>query len=104
MPTKPAPPQTTWAYSYQIVPPQSKGRLRTIQALLDQERADAEREGRTWKGRFVLDQRITHILVLSDSPDQSREVNLRLEAELKELMAGFSVTVPLQITSDLPNY
>lgn len=93
-------PKTLWAYAYQIVPPQAEDRLRTIKTLLDHERADAQRGARTWVGRVVLEQQMTHILVVSDSPEQNREVNRKLEAALKELKAGFSMTAPMTVADD----
>ena len=96
--TPPAKP--VWAYAYQILPPQAEDRLHTIKTLLDKENADAQRAARTWAGRVVVEQQVTHILVVSDSPEQNREVNRRLEAELKELQAGFSITAPMAVADD----
>lgn len=92
-------PKKIWAYLYEIVPPQAKGRLRTIKTLLDDENSNA-RGARTWAGRFVVEQQVTHILVVSDSPDQDRDVNHRLEVELKKLEAGFSITKPVAVVDD----
>jgi hypothetical protein len=89
-----------WAYAYQIVPPQPEDRLRSIKTLLDHENTDARRGARTWAARVVLERQVTHILVVSDSPEQDREVNRRLEAALQELDAGFSITVPLPVTPE----
>ncbi len=89
-----------WAYAYQIVPPQSEERLAAIRALLDREHTLAKRGAHTWEGRFVLEQQITHILVVSDSPDQDREANRRLEAALAELQAGFVLTAPLAVSDE----
>ena len=94
------PPKTIWAYAYEIVPPQAELRLRAIRTLLDQEHSDATLRARTWEGRLVRQQQISHIMVVSDSPDQDREVNRRLEAELKELQAGFSLTAPMAVADD----
>ena len=89
-----------WAYAYKITPPQIAGRLRTIKTLLDHERSDARGEGRTWVGRMVREQQITHILVVSGDPEESCEANLRLEAELKELKVGFSIGAPMIVSDD----
>ena len=90
-----------WAYVYQLVPSQTEDGLRSITTLLDNEHLDAQRGARTWTGKVVvLEQQITHILVVSDSPEQNREVNRRLEAELTELKAGFSVTAPMPVGAD----
>ena len=91
-----------WAYAYQIVPPQPAGRLHAIKALLDREAMDAKTRARTWEGRLVADEHVTHILVVSDSPEQDLEVNHRVEAELRDLEAGFSVTVPMAVEGDTP--
>ena len=72
-------------------------RLRSLERLLDDEQSSAKREARTWSSRFVVDERVTHILVVSDSPEQDLEVNRRVEAALSLLEAGFSVTVPLAV-------
>lgn len=93
-------PKAVWTYAYQIVPPQTEDRLGTIKTLLEQEHADARRRARTWVGRVVLEQQITHILVVTDSPEQSGEVNRRLEAELGELQVGFSITAPMAVADD----
>jgi len=94
-------PRTVWAYGYQIVPPQPEHRLHAIRTLLEQEHTTAQRGARTWEGRFVLEQQVTHILVVSDSPELDVEANRRLEAELRSLNAGFAMTVPLAV-SDAP--
>jgi hypothetical protein len=91
-----------WAYAYQIVPPQPAERLHTITALLDREAMDAKTQARTWQGRLVAEEHVTHILVVSDSPEQDLEANHRVEAELRDLEAGFSVTVPMALERDTP--
>ena len=94
-PAKPA--KSIWAYAYQIVPPQTEHRLRTIKILLDAEHQDARSEARTWTGRLVFDPLITHLLVVSDDPEQDRDVNRKLEARLKVLKATFLITAPLAV-------
>jgi hypothetical protein len=92
-------PKLIWAYTYRISPPQSVTRLRRLRALLLTEqapRASAE----TWEGRLVMEDHVPHILVLSSSPDLTRAVNQRIEAELTRMGAGFTVTVPLAIRTD----
>jgi len=96
--TPPAKP--VWAYAYQILPPQAEDRLHTIKTLLDKENADAQRTARTWAGRVVVEQQVTHILVVSDTPELNHAVNRRLEAQLKELNAGFSMTVPIAVADE----
>jgi hypothetical protein len=92
--------KTMWAYAYRVVPPQAEDRLRTIRTLLDQEHSDAKRRARTWVGRFVLDEQVTHILIVSDSRDQDREVNRRLGDALNELQAEFLLTAPMAVAAD----
>ena len=93
-------PKPLWAYSYQIVPPQAEDRLRTIKTMLDQEGVAAQRGARVWAGRVVVEPQVTHILVVSDSPQQNHGVNLRLEARLTELKAGFSISAPMAVLDD----
>jgi hypothetical protein len=89
--------KAVWAYGYEIVPPQPQERLRTIRALLDREAVDARTRARTWAGRLVAEEHVTHILIVSDGPEQDLEVNHRIEAALRELEAGFSVTSPMAL-------
>ena len=94
------PPPTTktiWAYAYEMVPPQPQDRLPAIRALLDLAQRDAKLDARTWKGRLVLEDQITHILVVSDSPAQDTDLNRRLEAELRDLDVGFSITAAMAV-------
>ncbi len=88
-------PRTLWTYAYQIEPPQVGERLRSVRTLLDDVHAHARRGARTWVGRLVTEERVTHILVVSDSADRGRGV--RLEAELKKLRVSFSITAAMQI-------
>lgn len=92
-----AAPKTVWAYAYEFDPPQPEDRLRAVRALLEREHRRAAEGESTWEGRFVRENRVTHILVVTDSPDQGREVNRRLEAGLKAIAAGFAITVPLAV-------
>src|SRR5688500_9435797 len=88
------PPPTVWAYAYEIFPPQTEDRLQAVKAVLEDEHSKAKLKTRTWEGRFVPDERITHILVVSDGPDLDRDVNRRVEACLKAIHAEFTVTIP----------
>jgi hypothetical protein len=96
----PPPPTTIWAYAYQILPPQGAKRLHGIKTLLDQAHTEAQGGARKWTGRLVVEEQITHILIVSDSPEQNHEVNRRLEAKLQELDAGFSITVPIAVEDE----
>jgi hypothetical protein len=93
-------PKAVWAYGYEIVPPQTEERLNTIRQLLDSEHSEAKRSARTWRGKVVLEKRVTHILVVSDSAEQNREINQKLEAELKALKVGFSITAAMAVEDD----
>ncbi len=94
-------PRTIWAYSYRLVPPQSAATLRKIKTILEREHRDAEAQHATWEGRLVSDERIAHILVLSESPDLDLAVNHRIEDALRAIDAGFAVTVPLAVSGEV---
>lgn len=94
--------KTVWAYAYQILPPQGAERLDAITTLLDHAHTEAQRDARTWTGRVVVEEQVTHILIVSDSPEQNHAVNRRLESKLQELNAGFSLTVPIAVADDTP--
>jgi len=89
-----------WAYAYEFVPPQAKDRLHVIETILDQERSNGKRPARSWTGRLVVEEQVTHILVVSDSPDQASEINRRIEAELATLSVRFSVTAPMPVVDE----
>lgn len=89
---RPPRPEETWAYGYEISPAMSPDRLAVIERLLQEENTTARLETRTWQGRFVTEEQVTHILVVSDSPDQERAINRRLEEAFGKLKAGFSLT------------
>lgn len=74
--------------------------MRKIRAVLERERRDAVQRQGTWEARLVADERIAHILILTDSPDLSSDVHHRIAAELLALEARFSVTVPLALVDD----
>lgn len=89
--------QPVWVYAYKLSPPQAVTRLQTIQPILAEALSDAKNEARTWAGTVVLEERVTHILVVSDSPEQNHTGNRRLESELQQLGAEFSVTAPMAL-------
>lgn len=92
--------RAVWAYAYEIMPPQTQDRLDAIKALLDQEEEEARTGARTWQSRLVAEEHVTHILVVSDSPTQDLEVNRRVEAALRALDMGFSVTAPMPVEDE----
>ena len=87
-------PPTLWAYAYEVLPPQPSAEWAELRVLLDAEHAAAEREGRRWTGKLVYKQLVTHLLVVSDHPDQDRDINRRVEEWLKMVSPAFSMTVP----------
>jgi hypothetical protein len=93
-------PKTVWAYAYQILPPQPAARLHSIKSLLDHAHAEAQRDARTWTGRVVVEDQVTHILIVSDSAEQNHDVDRRIQAKLQELNAGFSMTVPIAVVDE----
>lgn len=90
-------PPNLWAYTYRLVPPLPTERLRAVRALLAHERKSAKARDGIWQGRMVSDDRISHILVLSDSPDLDDDINRRLAAALQALDASFAITIPLAV-------
>lgn len=89
-----------WAYAYELEPALSPERLGAVRALLDREHEAPGDGAGTWASRLVLEERVTHILVVSDTPRQDLAVNHRLERALRDLKAGFSVTAPLAVNDD----
>lgn len=92
--------KTVWAYGYEITPPQSQARLRTLRNLLDRKQSEAREGPQSWQCRFVFEPKVTHILVVSDSPRQDHEFNRHLEAALREMKVGFSLTAPLAVPAE----
>jgi hypothetical protein len=82
-------------YAYEFGRPPPEDQLGAIRAFLDEEHSAARRADRTWTGKLVCDGQLTHILVVSDTPDQSREVNRQIERQLSRLQAVFSLTAPM---------
>lgn len=86
-----------WAYAYQINPPRAQHRMKLVGALLDKENGQAKRDARNWTAQLVTEQQVTHILVVSDSPELDRDSNRRLEAMLREMEVEFSVSLPMPV-------
>jgi hypothetical protein len=82
--------------------PHAESRLETIEFLLDRENAAARGGDWAWAGRVVVEPEATYLLIIADTPDQDREINRRLEAELIEMGAEFSITLPLAIAPAEP--
>lgn len=95
-------PRTLWAYAYEVMPPQGDDEMEGIGTLLSEEHTNAKLSARLWAGRMVREQMVTHIMVVSDSPDQTLEVNRRLESRLEGLKARYSLSVPMAVEDDSP--
>lgn len=86
--------QARWVYAYELNPPQPEPRFRKIRALLRRAQLAAQRGGRLWTGRIVVETNITHILVVTDNPGQVHDVDRAIEGELKLLNMDFALTGP----------
>jgi hypothetical protein len=91
---------TLWAYTYQIVPRQTRSQLRGVRALLDLQHSDAKTLSGTFAGRLIVGMQGTRILIVSDCPERSCEANQRLESELKLLQAAFTVSEPVLLADE----
>src|SRR6266566_940146 len=87
----------SWAYAYQLDPPQPEPRFAKLKILLRRARRAALRDGRLWTGQIVVEAHITHILIVTDAPDEVRAVDRAIDAELKRLKMGFAVTGPARV-------
>ena len=95
-------PQQHWVYAYHIEPPQADGRFAKVKTLLGRAHATARRAAGMWAGRVVLQTRVTHIMIVSDSPSRQRAVNRALEKELKRLGLRFLVNEPVPLPAQGP--
>ena len=91
------PPRSVWTYAYEVIPPQAERRMRFVLAILERGHEEARLEARKWTARLVQERTVTHILVVSDSPDEDGEFNHRLEAGMREVEAAFARTAPLAV-------
>ena len=89
-------------YAYQLEPPQPDTRFHKIKALLGKAHVAARRAARMWAGRIVVETRVSHILIVSDSPSRQRAVNRALEKELKHLGLRFLVNEPVPLPAEGP--
>jgi hypothetical protein len=87
----------SWAYAYQLDPPQPEQRFAKVKTLLRRARKAAQRDGRLWTGQIVTDAHITHILVVTDAPDHCRAVDRAIDAELRRLKMAFAITRPVRV-------
>ena len=86
--------QTRWVYAYQLDPPQPEPRFKKINALVQKAQTVAKRGGRLWTGRIVVETLVTHLLIVTDDPQQAPGVNRAIETELKQHAMGFALTGP----------
>jgi hypothetical protein len=100
---KPSQEEPLWAYAYRLLPPRATDRMSRILELVHQENAEALRDARTWTARLVAERHVTHVLVLSDTPDLDRGMNRRLQARLRELDVRFTVTLPMRVDEPCPD-
>jgi hypothetical protein len=87
-----------WVYAYELNPPQPEPQFRKIRALLRRAQLAAQRGGRLWTGRIVVETNITHILVVTDNPGQVHNVDRAIEVELKQLNMDFALTGPARFS------
>src|SRR5947207_15824495 len=80
-----------WAYAYELDPPQPEPRFGKVKMLLRRARLAARRNGRLWTGEIVMEAQITHILVVTDHPDEVRAINRATVTALKRLKNDFAV-------------
>jgi hypothetical protein len=85
-----------WAYAYLMVPAQPRNRLGAIQTILDDESTSGEG---AWTGRLILERRMTHILLVGESPEPDPKINLRLETELRRLKVEFFRTSSIPVAA-----
>jgi hypothetical protein len=87
-------------YAYQFEPAQPDTRFHKIKALLGKAQVAARRAARMWASRIVVETRVSHILIVSDSPSRQRAVNRVLEKELKRLGLRFWVNEPVPVPAN----
>ena len=85
---------TRWVYAYQLDPPQPEPKFKKINALVRQAQTAAKRGGHLWSGRIVVETLVTHLLIVTDDPQQAPGVNRAIESELKQHAMGFALTGP----------
>jgi hypothetical protein len=86
-----------WVYAYQLDPPQPEPRFKKINTLVRQAQSTAQRDGRLWTGRIVVETLITHLLIVTDHPGHVPAVNTAIEKELKHLNMGFALNGPARL-------
>lgn len=92
-----SPEEALWVYGYEMISPPLEDRMTAIQDLLSRENDQAQRDERSWTARLVTEERVTHVLIVSDSPEVDLPCNRKLETELRALGVNFHVTVPMSM-------
>ena len=88
----------SWAYAYQLNPPQPEPRFAKVKLLLRRAGQAAQREGRLWTGQIIMEAHITHILVVTDDPHEVRTIDQAIDAELKRLKMDFAIKGPARVS------
>lgn len=91
------PDRSLWTYAYELRPPHAERRMKAIRALLEDANGGAVKEARKWSGRLILENQVTHLLIVSDTPETDGDINRRIEDALKELEVRYSVTLPMPV-------
>ncbi|TVP46315.1 MAG: hypothetical protein EA350_07320 [Gemmatimonadales bacterium] len=86
-----------WVYGYQMNPPQPEARMTAIRDLLDKQNDAVALKGRKWTACLVTEERVTHVLVVTSSPEENLDLNRRLESELKGMGIRFELSVPMPV-------
>ncbi|MDZ7779981.1 MAG: hypothetical protein U5R14_08635 [Gemmatimonadota bacterium] len=89
--------RTLWAYGYELMPPHREQGMAALRGLLEGEHGVAEREARTWTARLITEPQVTHVLIVSDSPELDLDIHQKLETELRALGVDFLVTDPVPV-------
>lgn len=92
-------PKPLWAYAYEIIPPKTVDHLKEMESLLDDLHRNAKKKEHSWRGQLICEEHVTHILIVSDTPDQGTDVNRKIERRLNRLKAGFSRSTPMPVPS-----
>ncbi|HUP52659.1 MAG TPA: hypothetical protein VM198_09285 [Longimicrobiales bacterium] len=94
---KPTVGSSLWVYGYEMIPPHREQGMTVIRGLINRKNGEAKREDRTWTARLVTEQQVTHVMIVSDSPELDLEANRAVEAELRTLGVDFLATIPMLV-------
>jgi len=82
IPKRRPPASKSWAYAYSSIRRSRAPVLRKLKGAAPPRAAGRAADGRLWTGQIVMEAQITHILVVTDAPDEIRAVNGAIDAEL----------------------